>query len=289
MARSFRGAPGQALVGNQFFLRYHGKPLSALWSIVHTQMPLNAPGTLSSSQSLALVAFILAENGFPPGPSPIVGHYDITRIIPDAAPGASAAVVAGAHAALGPMVVKQPTTNVPAQQELDEAGSDANDWLMYAKDYRGARYSALSEITTANVARLTPVCSVVLSSPGSFEASPSPTMVRFTSPRPTARSPLTARRARRYWSYQYDATDIEAGANRNKGVAIGGGRAIRGTTDGRLIALRPQNRHVLWNRKIMDSSAGASAIAAPLIWHDLVFMGFAGGTWAYEDRSRHTA
>ena len=27
----------------------------------------------------------------------------------------------------------------------------------------------------------------------------------------------------------------------------------------------------------MDSSTGASAMAAPLIWHDLVFMGVAGG------------
>ncbi len=271
-----QGGAGPALVGNQFFLRYHGKPLSALWSIVHTQMPLNAPGTLSSSQSLALVAFILAENGFPPGPSPIVGHYDITRIIPDAAPGASAAVVAGAHAALGPMVVKQPTTNVPAQQELDEAGSDANDWLMYAKDYRGARYSALSEITTANVARLTPVCSVVLSSPGSFEASPVAYNGTLYITTTNGTFAIDGATCAKIWSYQYDATDIEAGAN-NKGVAIGGGRAIRGTTDGHLIALDLKTGTLLWNRKIMDSSAGASAIAAPLIWHDLVFMGFAGG------------
>jgi alcohol dehydrogenase (cytochrome c) len=52
---------------------------------------------------------------------------------------------------------------------------------------------------------------------------------------------------------------------------------IRGTTDGHLIALDIKTGELLWNRKIMDSSAGASAMAAPLIWHDLVFMGFAGG------------
>ena len=60
-------------------------------------------------------------------------------------------------------------------------------------------------------------------------------------------------------------------------MAIGGGRAIRGTADGHLIALDMKTGELLWNRKIMDSSGGASAMAAPLIWHGLVFMGAAGG------------
>ena len=40
-----QGGAGPPLAGNQFFLRYRGKPLAALWSVVHTQMPLNAPGS----------------------------------------------------------------------------------------------------------------------------------------------------------------------------------------------------------------------------------------------------
>ncbi|MFY9739719.1 MAG: hypothetical protein WAK11_11795, partial [Candidatus Cybelea sp.] len=40
-----QGGAGPALVGNQFFLRYRGKPLSALWSTIHTEMPLTAPAT----------------------------------------------------------------------------------------------------------------------------------------------------------------------------------------------------------------------------------------------------
>jgi alcohol dehydrogenase (cytochrome c) len=34
---------------------------------------------------------------------------------------------------------------------------------------------------------------------------------------------------------------------------------------------------LLWDRKIMDSNTGASALAAPLLWNDLVFMAKAGG------------
>jgi alcohol dehydrogenase (cytochrome c) len=271
-----QGGAGPSLVGNQFFLRYRGKPLSALWSTIHTEMPLTAPSTLSSAQSLALVAFILQQNGFPAGPSPIIGHYDITRIVPASAPGAPTSANAAANAKAVPMVVKQPSTSVPSQQELDSADSDANNWLAYGKGYRGARYSALSDITVANVSHIKPICSVELSPEGSFEAGPVAYNGALYVTTTNGTFAIDGRTCAKIWSYQYDATDIAAGAN-NKGVAIGGGRVIRGTTDGHLIALDIKTGDLLWDRKIMDSSTGASAMSAPLIWHDLVFMGVAGG------------
>jgi alcohol dehydrogenase (cytochrome c) len=271
-----QGGAGPALAGKQFFLRYRGKPLSALWSTIHTEMPLTAPSTLSSAQSLALVAFILQRNGFPAGPSPIVGHYDITRIIPPSAPGAATVVGTSANAKPTPMVVKQPSSDSPSQQELDNSDTDAGDWLTYGKGYGGARYSALSIITTANVSRIKPVCSVELSSEGSFEGSPVAYQGTLYVTTTNGTFAIDGRTCAKIWSYQYGPTDIAAGAN-NKGVAIGGGRVIRGTTDGHLIALDIKTGDVLWNRKIMDSSTGASAMAGPLIWHDLVFMGAAGG------------
>lgn len=272
---TLQGGAGPALAGNQFFLRYRGKPLSALWSIVHTQMPLNAPGTLTEPQSLAIVAFILQKNGFPAGPSPIVGHYDILRIIPAAAPGTAAAAEASAAAALT-TVVRQPSTHSPSQQELDKAGADASNWLMYGRDYRGTRYSPLSDITVANVSRIKRVCAVDLSAAGSFEASPVAYNGTLYITTTNGTFAIDGSTCAKIWSYQYTPTDIAAAAN-NKGVAIGGGRVIRGTTDGHLIALDLRTGRLLWDRKIMDSSTGASAIAAPLIWRDLVFMGVAGG------------
>lgn len=270
---NLQGGAGPQLAGNQFFLRYRGKPLSALWSTIHTEMPLNAPSTLSTSQSLALVAFILQKNGFPAGPSPIVGHYDTTRIIPAAAPSANG-VLATAAAPPQPMVVKQPSTNVPTQDELENP--DSGNWVTYGGGYAGSRYSALTGITSTNVSHLKVVCSLPLSAPGSFEASPvayNDTLYVTTTYDTFA---IDGRTCAKIWTYKYNPTDIEAGAN-NKGVAIGGGRAIRGTTDGHLIALDIKTGALLWDRKIMDSSTGASAMAAPLIWHDLVFMGTAGG------------
>lgn len=271
---NLQGGAGPALVGNQFFLRYKGKPLSALWSTIHTEMPLNAPGTLTTSQSLSLVAFVLQKNGFPPGASPIVGHYDTTRIIPAAAPGA--AVTSEAVATTGPTIVKQPSTTAPSEAELESADTEADNWLTYGKGYHGTRYSPLRAIAAANVAHLHPLCSVALGPQGSFEASPVAYRGVIYVTTTNGTFAIDGRTCAKIWEYDYDATDIEAGAN-NKGVAIGGGRAIRGTTDGHLIALDMKSGDLLWNRKIMDSSSGASAMAAPLIWHDLVFMGVAGG------------
>lgn len=270
---NLQGGAGPALAGRQFFLRYKGKPLSALWSTIQTQMPLNAPGTLSSAQSLAVVAFILQKNGFPAGASPIVGHYDAMRIIPavagKGAPGAATAA-ATPHA----MVVEQPSSGVPSQQELETP--DSGDWPMYGRDYGASRYSGLGDITSANVSGLRRICSIQLSGPGSFQAGPVAYEGTLYVTTTTDTFAIDGQTCAKIWVYKYEATDIDAGAN-NKGVAIGDGRVIRGTTDGHLIALDLKTGHLLWDRKIMDSSSGASALAAPLIWHDLVFMGTAGG------------
>ena len=269
-----QGGAGPTLVGRQFFLRYGGRPLSQLWFNVHTRMPLNAPSSLPNPDSLAIIAFILKSNGFPEGNSPIVGHYDTSRIIPASAPGA--APVAAARVAKPPMVVLQPSTTLPLQSELDGADTDADNWLAYGKGYRQERYSPLSEISASNVAQLKAVCSVQLASGGSFEGSPVAYdgVLYVTTTAETFA--IDGRSCAKLWSYSYEAADVEAGAN-NKGVAIGGGRVIRGTTDGHLIALDLKTGKLLWDRKIMESSSGASALAAPLIWNDLVFMTKAGG------------
>jgi PQQ-dependent dehydrogenase (methanol/ethanol family) len=271
-----QGGAGPALVGKQFFLRFGGKPVSQLWYDVHTEMPLTAPSSLPNADSLAIIAFILQQNGFPADTSPIVGHYDTLRPIPNAAPGALAAGAGPPAPAKTPMVVRQPSTGVPAQAELDAGDVDADNWLAYGKGYRGARYSSLADISTANVAHLKPLCSVELAPGGSFEGSPVAYNGVLYVTTTNATFAIDGQTCAKLWSYQYSPSDIAAGAN-NKGVAIGGGRVIRGTVDGHLIALDIKTGRVLWDRKVMDSSNGASALAAPLIWNDLVFMPEAGG------------
>lgn len=64
-----QGGVGPALSGSAFAGRWEngGKTVDDLYYIIHTQMPLNAPGSLSEAQYLSVTAYILQQNGYKPG------------------------------------------------------------------------------------------------------------------------------------------------------------------------------------------------------------------------------
>jgi len=272
--QKLEGGAGPALVGPQFFARFGGDPMSRLWYGVHTEMPLTAPASLPANESLDIVAYILRQNGFPAGPYRLIGHYDLNRIIPKASPGGPD--VAGVPLASAPdTTIRQPTSSAPSQAELAAADTTPADWLTYGKGYRGARYSTLTDITAATAASLKPVCAVPLGEDGAYEGGPvAHNGILYVTTTHLTLAIDGATCAIR-WRHQYVSSALESAAN-NKGVAIGGGRVIRGTPDGHLLALDLETGSVLWVRPIMDSRIGESAQAAPLIWNDLVFMPKAG-------------
>src|SRR5262245_12414006 len=61
------GGAGPALSGAGFLERWRGRTLADLDSFEHTQMPLNAPGSLSPEQYADITSFILQRNGFSAG------------------------------------------------------------------------------------------------------------------------------------------------------------------------------------------------------------------------------
>lgn len=79
---NLEGAMGPALVGKQFWLAYGGKKISTLWSAVHTQMPMMAPGSVSARNSLNIMAFLLQKNGLPSGSRPLDDTVDLSKALP---------------------------------------------------------------------------------------------------------------------------------------------------------------------------------------------------------------
>jgi hypothetical protein len=71
-----------ALVGKQFWLTYGGKKISTLWSDVHTQMPMSAPGSVSAKNSIDIMAFLLQKNGVPAGSTPLNDTADLSKALP---------------------------------------------------------------------------------------------------------------------------------------------------------------------------------------------------------------
>jgi mono/diheme cytochrome c family protein len=77
-----QGGMGPVLVGRQFWLTYAGKKASTLWSAVHTQMPMMAPGSVSAKNSINIMAFLLQKNGVPAGTTPLDDTADLSKALP---------------------------------------------------------------------------------------------------------------------------------------------------------------------------------------------------------------
>jgi mono/diheme cytochrome c family protein len=73
------GAP--PLVGKQFWLNYGGKKVSTLWSQVHTEMPMSAPGSVSATNSINIMAFLLQKNGVSAGAKPLDDTADLSKVL----------------------------------------------------------------------------------------------------------------------------------------------------------------------------------------------------------------
>lgn len=173
-----------------------------------------------------------------------------------------------------PTTATQPTTDGPTQAELDRADIDPTNWLTDNKGYLGYRYSTLSKINAGNVGDLKRVCSYPLGLTGSFQSGPVVYQgVLYTTTAFTTVA-IDAASCEKRWEYDYKPTNPLA--PNNKGAAIAGGRLIRGTPDGHLIALDAKTGALLWDRQVMDADRGEYATAAPLVWNNMVFIGKAG-------------
>jgi mono/diheme cytochrome c family protein len=85
------GKVGPALAGQQFLSVSQYQELTAgfLYRLMSKQMPKNAPGSLSTTQYLDVLAYILKVNGYPAGPRQLTGdNHELNgiRIEPTGAP-----------------------------------------------------------------------------------------------------------------------------------------------------------------------------------------------------------
>jgi mono/diheme cytochrome c family protein len=68
---NLRGVNAPALIGNAFTSQFTGEPASDIYVLMSKNMPLNAPGSLKSSEYLALLAYVLKQNKYPAGSTPL--------------------------------------------------------------------------------------------------------------------------------------------------------------------------------------------------------------------------
>ena len=130
------GEAGPALIGNVFWNKWQGQPLSALYQITRVTMPVSNPDGLSAGQYSALLAFILQQNGLPAGQTALEDNM---------------AVLSGI--ALEPSL--EPVRVASLQQGVTVAQRVVNEeWLNYHNDTRGTHYSPLAQINADNAGDL---------------------------------------------------------------------------------------------------------------------------------------
>ena len=85
------GTLAPALKGREFLTSFQEKPLRRMYSRIISTMPPDEVGTLTEAETLALVALLLRENGYPAGEREIARADDLNSIVVAPPPEAVAA------------------------------------------------------------------------------------------------------------------------------------------------------------------------------------------------------
>lgn len=168
---------------------------------------------------------------------------------------------------------------------LLEAQSNANEWLMYGRNYLNQRFSPLDKITKDNAAELKPV--FAFSTGGKLaglEATPLfHDGVLYFSADYSRVFAIDAQTGVRKWSYEPKYEDgIEAilcCGSVNRGIGLWKDKVYVGTLDARLVALNLKDGTVAWEQKIDEWKNGYSSTGAPLVVKDKVIVGIAGAEY----------
>ncbi len=178
-----------------------------------------------------------------------------------------------------PLTSAAPAPNLTYERIL-HAASEPQNWLTYWGDYQSTHYSRLTQISTANAARLQVAWAKQL--PGSSVLEATPLVVdgvMYTSGPPGVVVALDAASGRQIWRYQ--RTQKVRNPNEinpySRGVSILGNRLFVGTLDAALLALDARTGTLLWEVQMADPMQGFSITSPPLPVKDKIIAGIAGG------------
>jgi len=271
-----QGGAGLPLSGPSFIARWNNRPLPDLAQVISEQMPLTAPHSLSSTEYLSIVSYILLKNRFAAGDTPLTRATSNFGTLAFAAPETKTEGPKGAASlpALpgSPRYYGSATTAEPSQEELQ---SDGNDWLMYNRDYSGRRFSTLTQLTASNASELRAVCVAQLGAAGSYQASPIIYKgVLYTTVGDNTYA-INAKTCEKIWEYDFLPVD-SAIFSVNRGIAIYNGAVYRTTPTGHLLSIDAKTGIPLWDVWVSNVARGYWLSAAPVVFDGKVFIGEAG-------------
>ena len=162
---------------------------------------------------------------------------------------------------------------------------DDGQWTMPGKDFAATRYSGLTEITPANVARLRPQWSFSTGVLGGHEGQPlvvNNTMYVVTPfPNVLYAFDLTGEGYPLKWKYRPDVNPTSVGIACcdaiNRGAFYADGRIVYNLLDGHTVAVDAATGRELWKTQIADLGQGETTPMAPFVVKGKVIVGPSGG------------
>ncbi|TAL85425.1 MAG: pyrrolo-quinoline quinone [Rhodanobacter sp.] len=286
-----QGGAAPALTGASFGKSLKGTYPTAgkLYHFISTQMPVSNPGALGKTQYEQVLAFVLAENGYPMGTSKLdAAHLDKATLLPYPNKNKTSNLeIQNIGSASRTVIGKLPdATHVTITDAMMKSpGQHPSDWLLHGHDYANQRYSPLQQINAGNVKSLVPAALIQTGVTSSFETTPIVVngVMYATTPVVDSKMKILAIRADTgdiLWESTYDVGNFKICCGPvNRGVAVGYGNVYVTTLDDRLIALDAATGEVRWNVGVADPDKGYSETMAPQIYDGKIIVGSSGGEW----------
>jgi alcohol dehydrogenase (cytochrome c) len=257
-----------------------GRTLDDLFYIIRSTMPKNEAGTLTSSDYVSVLAYMLERNGYPAGTRDLTAEQNVLSALrltrPSAAESEKKAPPPEYIAGAGEPT---PRASGPKGDELVFAAGRSRDWPMHTHDYSGTRFSPLSQITPSNASQMRVVCQYQVGETGNFQTGPIVDRGTMYVTSIYATIALDATTCRPKWRFVWTPRAAEVFSN-NRGVAVKDGRVVRATSDGYLMTLDAEDGRLLWARHIGDPNKGETFTMAPLVYDNLIVIGPAVSEWA---------
>jgi len=161
---------------------------------------------------------------------------------------------------------------------LLQAEKDPNNWLTYFRDYRGWRFSPLTQINTTNVKRVVPKWTFDLEGAGLQLTPLVIDGVMYVTNSNHHIFALDAATGKLLWRYRHKLPDdmpSRIWGRWNRGVAVVDGKVIAGTMDAQILALEAKTGKLLWQVKAGDYKTGEEITSPPIIAKQKALIGVA--------------
>jgi alcohol dehydrogenase (cytochrome c) len=170
----------------------------------------------------------------------------------------------------------------PSDADLMNDAATPGDVLTYGMGPRGQRFSTLTQVNAANVAKLVPAFSASLGGEKQRGQEAQPIVydgVIYVTGSYSRLFAFDARTGEELWQYDARLPDgiMPCCDVVNRGAAIYGDKIIFGTLDAHMVALNRKTGKVIWNKTLAPYDAGYSFTAAPMIVKGKVIYGNSGG------------